>query len=299
MKFPVAVVLIWALSACTSSHHLPVLVAPGAELTLISGQFAFTEGPASDRDGNVFFTDQPDDKIYKWSPDGGVTLYMDSSGRSNGLYVDDAGNLLACADLNNELWKINSNKRIAVLVKSYHGEKLNGPNDLWLAPDGGIYFTDPFYLRNYWSDTVMRQSAKRLFYLAPGDSVPQVMDSSFVQPNGLIGTPDGYLYVADIHGQKIYRYRIGVKGNLTDKRVFLDGKGSDGMTVDNQGNVYITGDGVTVYNPDGQEMLHIPVPEKWTANVTFGGKDQQTLFITASHSVYTLQMKVHGVRWPE
>ena len=121
------------------------IIAKGAILTKLSGEYAFTEGPAADAEGNIFFTDQPNDKIYKWSAnDGIISVYMDKTGRSNGLYFDREGNLLSCADLENQLWKIDKNQKVTVLVNDFEGKKFNGPNDLWIAPNGGIYFTDPF-----------------------------------------------------------------------------------------------------------------------------------------------------------
>ncbi len=119
--------------------------------------------------------------------------------------------------------------------------------------------------------------------------------ADLVQPNGVIGTPDGRtLYVADIGDGKTYAYDISEDGTLANKRL-LCSTGSDGMTIDNEGNVYLTGDGVIVFSPGGEKIAHIPVPEPWTANVCFGGRDMHTLFITASESVYTLTMRTHGV----
>ena len=116
----------------------------------------------------------------------------------------------------------------------------------------------------------------------------------FVLPNGIIGTPDGKTtYVADVGDQKTYSYPIHENGKLGERKLFT-AMGSDGMTLDNNGNVYLTGDGVTVFNSSGEQIEHIPVKEEWTANVTFGGPDQDILFITAKGSVYTLKMNVHG-----
>lgn len=274
------------------------IVAAGATLQTVSDQFKFTEGPASDKNGNVYFTDQPNDDIWKWSPDGALEKFMDSTGRSNGLYVDDQGYLLAAADLDNELWRINlQTKEHEVLLKGWQGMKYNGPNDMWLDDKGGIYFTDPFYKRHYWADTSMQQASCKVFYLPPGADEPIMQDSTLIRPNGIIGTPDQkFLYVADNTGKKLYRYEISATGGLNHKKLFAD-TGSDGMTVDNLGNVYITGDGVTVYDSTGVQIHHIPIDRSWTANVTFGGPDQDILFITAMNSVFTLKMNVHGVRW--
>lgn len=122
------------------------------------------------------------------------------------------------------------------------------------------------------------------------------MAGDFVRPNGIVGTRDGKkLYVADISAGKTYSFQINDDGTLSDRKLFT-AMGSDGMTIDNKGNVYLTGKGVTVFNPAGEQIEHIPVEEPWTANVCFGGKDLKTLFITASGAVYTLQMKVKGAR---
>ena len=122
------------------------------------------------------------------------------------------------------------------------------------------------------------------------------MVDDFVKPNGLIGSADGKkLYIADIGASKTYSYTIESNGHLANKTLFAE-MGSDGMTLDNKGNVYLTGKGVTVFDKTGKQIEHIDVPENWTANITFGGKDQKTLFITASKSIYTIKMKVKGIR---
>jgi len=115
------------------------------------------------------------------------------------------------------------------------------------------------------------------------------------QPNGIIGTPDGkILYVSDIAGRKTWRYNIQPDGSLKDKTLFCE-LGSDGMTIDSEGNVYLTGNGVTVFDPSGKKIEHITTGEPWTANVCFGGADRQTLFITASKGLYVIRMRVKGV----
>jgi len=273
------------------------LVAHAAVLTPVSQEYTFTEGPAVDRKGDVYFTDQPNDRILKWSKKRGLEVWMQPSGRANGLYFDDQGNLLACADAHNQLWKIDPQKQVTVLIERFEGKLLNGPNDLWIDPRGGIYFTDPFYKRDYWDHSEKEIEQERLYYLPPGAKAPLIMDAGYERPNGLIGTPDGKkLYVTDANGGKTYVYDIGEDGALMNRRLFVPMR-SDGMTIDDQGNIYLTGDGVTVFNPAGEQILHISVPEQWTANVTFGGKKEKTLFITAMKSLYTLKMNVHGVRW--
>lgn len=270
------------------------VTAPDAKVEKLAGDFAFTEGPAADAQGNVYFTDQPNDRILKWSVDGKLSTFLSPCGRSNGLYFDAKGHLLACADLDNQLWSIDPAGKVTVLVRDYKGKLLNGPNDLWVRPDGGIYFTDPFYKRPYWKRGPMEQDGQCVYYLAPDRKTVVRVADDLKQPNGLIGTPDGKrLYVADIGAGKTYAYDVGADGTLSGKTLFCD-MGSDGMTLDAEGHVYLTGRGVTVFDKDGRKVETIAVPEPWTANVCFGGKDRQTLFITASKGLYAMRMRIRG-----
>lgn len=271
------------------------VTAAGATLKLVAKQFTFTEGPAVDKKGDVYFTDQPNDKIWRYDTKGNLSLYMDKTGRANGLYVDANGNLLACADAENELWSISPKKQVTVLLKNYQGKRFNGPNDLWIAPKGGIYFTDPLYPRDYWTHKMPEMGKQSLYYLPKGVNEARIADSLLVKPNGIIGTPDGkHLYVADAGAGKTYRYTIGPDGGLTDRQLFVE-QGSDGMTIDQQGNVYLSGRGVTVYSPAGEKLQVIPVPARWVGNICFSGSDRKTLFITATEAVYTIPMRVRGV----
>ena len=273
------------------------IVAEGASLELIGTGFEFTEGPAPDAEGNVYFTDQPNNDILKWNASTGeVTLFMDEAGRSNGMFFDDQGQLITCADMKNQMWSVDVDTRdVEVLVYGYRGKRLNGPNDLWIHPNGGIYFTDPLYKRDYWKrDPEMQQDGEYVYYLSPDRSRLMRVAENIVKPNGIIGTPDGKkLYVADIGDDKTYVYDINEDATLSNQRVLFE-LGSDGMTLDNKGNVYVTGDGVTVFDKTGEKIAHIPVDKGWTANVCFGGPDRQTLFITAMDSVFGLKMEVKG-----
>jgi gluconolactonase len=273
------------------------LVAADAKLIKVSGQFSFTEGPAVDKNGAIYFTDQPNDKIWKYGIDGKLSLFMEKTGRSNGLFIDSKGNIISCADEKNELWSISTNKKVKVLLSSFEGKKLNGPNDLWIDKKGGIYFTDPYYQRDYWERKKPEIEEQRVYYLPKGKTEAIIADDKLKQPNGIVGSPDGrFLYVADIGDSKTYRYKIEPDATLSD-RTLLFNQGSDGMTLDDEGNIYITGNGVNIYNKDGIKIGHIPVPAGWTANVCFGGKDMHTLFITALESVYTIAMRVWGVEY--
>jgi gluconolactonase len=271
------------------------IAAPGAEVEKLSGEFEFTEGPAADKAGNVFFTDQPNDRIMKWSVDGELSTFMQPSGRSNGLCFDDEGHLWACADEKNQLWRIALDKKVEVVVEDYEGKRLNGPNDLWIRPDGGLYFTDPFYKRSYWDHDESELPCQGVYYLSPDRKTLTRVVDDLVQPNGIIGAPDGKtLYVTDIRDKKTYAYTIQKDGSLADKTLFCE-MGSDGMTIDDEGNVYLTGKGVFVFDKTGKRIDHIEIDEPWTANVSFGGKDMNCLFITASKGLYRLKTRVKGV----
>ncbi len=266
-----------------------------AGLQLVSKQFSFTEGAAVDRKGNIFFTDQPNNKIWEYDLGGRLSLFLDSAGRSNGMYFDPKGRLVTCADEKGQLWAIGPHKKIQVLLRDFGGKQLNGPNDLWIDAGGGIYFTDPYYQRPYWKRTKPDLAGEKVYYLAPGAAQAVEAADGLAKPNGLVGTPDGrILYVADIGASKTYKYKIGANGMLSDRELFVE-QGSDGMTLDERGDVYLTGNGVTVYDSLGKKIAQIPVPESWTANLCFGGKDKKTLLITASTAIYIVRMRVRGV----
>ena len=270
------------------------VTADGATLQLISNQFSFTEGPATDKEGNVFFTDQPNNKIWKYDTNGKLSVFLSPSGRSNGMFFDKNGNLISCADEHDQLWSITPEGKITVLVKGFHGHLFNGPNDVFVTPAGAIYFTDPYYQRPYWTRKAPDLDGQKVYFLKEKNDAIVVVDD-LKKPNGIVGTPDGkYLYIADIEGNKTYKYVIAEDGMLKDQRVFTD-QGSDGMTMDNEGNIYLTGNGVTVYNPEGKKIEHIDVPAKWTGNITFWGKERNYLFITASENIFIIKMKVKGV----
>lgn len=272
------------------------IIADGASLEKLSGDYSFTEGPAVAANGDVYFTDQPNDRIVRWDAEKKILEdWMKPAGRSNGTFFDGSGNLIACADEKNELWSIAPDKSVTVILKDFEGRLLNGPNDVWVHPGGGMYFTDPLYPRPYWKrDPASELDGRHVYYVAPGSGRAVRVADGFNQPNGLVGTPDGKtLYVADINDRKTYKFNIESDGKLTGRQLFCE-MGSDGMTLDDKGNVYLTGRGVTVFNPQGEQIEHIEVPERWTANVVFGGVDMDQLFITASRSVFTLKMSVRG-----
>jgi gluconolactonase len=298
---------------------------PQGQLHLIQQGFGFTEGPANDRHGNVYFTDQPNDRIYRWDAGtGAITLWLQGTGRANGTIFDREGNLITASDMHGELWKIRPDKSHKVLIDNYQGKLLNGPNDVWINPvNGGIYITDPIFPRDYWdaddprkqpwepthSEQAPQGKGGYVYYLPPGAHklvrvTTEAMGwESDAWPNGVVGTPDGKkLYVNkwfyDNHGGT-WVFDVKRDGTLTHMRKFSDW-GGDGMSMDELGNVYISnGEGVLAFDPDGNNILKIPTGGG-SNNNTFAGRDGKILFITGpSNSVTAIRMKVKGsdFRW--
>jgi gluconolactonase len=300
MKTPAFLALITALAGTSLSaiaqtnNEMPSVIEPGAQLEKLAGDFAFTEGPTCDAQGDVFFTDQPNDRIMKWSVGGKLSTFKQPAGRANGMYFDAHGNLIACADEKTALWSIAPDGSETVLVHEFDGKKLNGPNDVWVAPDGGMYLTDPFYARPWWNYKQRPQEIQAVYYLSPDRKTFKRVITDYQTPNGIIGTPDGKtLFVADIQGRKTFGYDIQADGSLTNKRLAA-ADGSDGMTIDTEGNLYLTGGGgVHVFDKNARSLGTIPVPET-PANVCFGGKDKRTLFICARTGFYSIRTKFPG-----
>ncbi|WP_139958837.1 SMP-30/gluconolactonase/LRE family protein [Flavicella sediminum] len=281
------------LSFCKSNIKKNLPITKG-KIQLAATGFKFTEGPAVNAKGQVYFTDQPNDKIHIWDSQKGVSLFLEGTKRSNGMYFNKKQQLLACADEDNQLIYFDKNKNIQVLHENFEDKHLNAPNDLWIAPNGGIYFTDPYYPRKWWAKNHKEiQETQGVYFVSTNGAITRVIND-FKKPNGIIGTPDGKtLYVADIQDKKIWKYTIGIEGQLTNKTFFAP-HGSDGMTLDHLGNIYLTSGKIWVYNPNGKLIQEIETPEK-PSNVCFGGKHKNILFITARTSIYTLKMNVHGV----
>lgn len=267
----------------------PNLLAPGAAVEKLAGGFKFTEGPAADAAGNVFFTDIPNNRIHRWPADRTLSTFREDSGGANGLDFDAQGNLLACEGGNRRLVSIDPKGKVTVLAGAYDGKRLNSPNDLWIDPRGGVYFTDPRYGRK----DDLEQDGFHVYYLPPDRGKLVRVTSDLVMPNGLVGTPDGRrLYIADPGAGKTYAYAVREGGLLADKTLFAE-EGSDGMTLDEEGNIYLTVKGVSIYDSGGKRIGSIDVPEA-PSNVAFGGADRRTLFITARTSLYAVRMRVKG-----
>lgn len=296
MKRPLIIFVFNILFSSLFAQAYPAksTVSKGKPEKVISG-YSFTEGCSVDKDGKVYFTDQPNDRIYVWDEKSGVQLFKTGVERSNGTYFNSEGQLMACADLYNKIVKFTrTGQMIPVLTEGYDGKSLNGPNDLWVDKKGGIYFTDPYYPRDYWEQGHKQmQDVEGVYYLAPDGRLKRVIGGKG-QPNGIVGSPDGrWLYVADMRQKTIWKYSILSDGSLKDSTAFAS-VGSDGMTIDTEGNIYVTWGRVIVFNSQGKQIEEINLPES-PSNVCFGGLNRKTLFITAKSSVYIVKMKVRGV----
>ena len=261
-------------------------IAPGAALTKLTGGLTFAEGPTADSHGNVFFTDVSANRIHRWSTDGQLSTFREDSGGANGLAFGKGDTLIACEGTNGRLVALDPQGHATVVTDTYQGTRYNQPNDLWVDPKGGIYFSDPVY-----GVGSVVQGGEHVYYLTPRrDRVLRVI-ADMVRPNGLVGTADGKtLYVADHGAGRTYRYSINTDGSLTGKALFA-ARGSDGMELDSQGNLYLTDNSVVVYDSTGRERGQITVPETPT-NLCFGGTDGRTLFVTAHTSLYAIRMRV-------
>ncbi len=273
----------------------PILFDQG-DLKLVASHFSFTEGCSVNKNGDVFFTDQPNDKIWKYNAqDGQLSIFLDKSGRANGTYFDKKGNLITCSDELGELWSIGPTGKVNVIMNSLPGKQYNGPNDVWIHPNGAMYFTDPYYHRDYWKRTKPDLKTEDVYYLSKGSKTPKMVAGGMLKPNGIVGTPDGkYLYIADNKARKTFRFNINKNGDLTNKELLIE-RGSDGMTLDDQGRLYLTSTGgVFIYNSKGQLIDQIKTVETPT-NVCFYGKDRDMLFITARKAIYVIKMQSKGV----
>jgi gluconolactonase len=264
------------------------LVQPGASVTTLAGDLLFGEGPTANTAGDVYFSDILANTIYKWSASGQLSVFRTGSGGANGLAFDRSGNLVACEGTDGRVVSIDMQNNVTVLADRYGGVRFNEPNDLWIDPEGGIYFTDPVFFGSQFQD------GQHVYYISPDRGTVTRVIADMQRPNGLIGTPDGTtLYVSDYGASVTYRYTINPDGTLAGKTPFAS-VGSDGMEIDQDGNVYVTTDDVVVYDAAGNYLETIQVLDRPT-NLCFAGADRRMLFITTEHALYSIPLRVPGV----
>lgn len=264
------------------------------EIEQLATDFKFTEGPAVDDEGNVYFTDIPENKIYIWTIQDSLKIFREDSNAANGLYFDEDQNLWACEGGEAQITLTTPEGDYSVITSEYDGQEFNRTNDIWVNPQGGAYFTDPKYGPD---QDQLPQGSMQVYYITADQKSVNRVTEDLVKPNGLIGTPDGkMLYITDPGAEKTYQYVIDSEGTLSDKKLFLE-LGGDGMTIDKQGNIYLTTSGksqVDIFSPEAELLKSITVPEQ-PSNVTFGGEDLNQLFITARTSIYRVGLNRKGV----
>ncbi len=261
------------------------------EPELLAEGFIFTEGPIADRRGNVYFSDIPNNRIHRWTLDGELELFRANTMGANGLFFDSRQRLYAAEGGGGRITRMDDQARVEILANRHDNRRFNSPNDLWLDSEGGIYFTDPYY----GEEAPLPQSGMFVYYLAPGSDRARPIITGLERPNGIIGSRDGNtLYVADHGGNRTWAYQLQSPGNVSSKRLVAE-QGSDGVTLDVRGNLYLTGGNqITVYNPrNGEQVEQIEFPQA-PSNMTFGGPDRQTLFVTARTGFYSIPMNVRG-----
>jgi len=297
------------------------LVEPGSKVS--SATFiAFTEGPAADADGNVYFSDIINNRIMKLAADGKLSVFRADSGRTNGNMFDSEGRLVSCEG--SEMGQGGRRRivrtdmktgKITVLTERYEGKRYNSPNDLAIDSQGRIYFTDPCY----GDRSIMEMDIEGVYRIDTSGRVSRVLEQPAIQrPNGIAITPDDKrLYLVDSNpnpggNRKIWAFDIERDGRLTNQKMIYDfapGRGGDGMRLDVQGNLWIAAgislvrrEGETTDNPPGVYVItpsarllgRIPVPEDLITNLTFAGPDKKTLYITAGKSLYRIKVNVSG-----
>jgi gluconolactonase len=296
------------MTVAVHSEKLRALVDEHAEVEQVATGFTFTEGPIWMSDGSLHFSDMPGDKRRRWHPEEGVTVLRDPSNKCNGMTLDNDGNLLVCEHVTSSLVRERPDGTHETLATHWDGKELNSPNDVIVASDGSILFTDPTYGRmpGFGLEREQELDFQGVYRIPAGGGELELLLDDFAQPNGLCFSPDeSLLYVNDTDRAHIRVFDVGPGHRLSNGRVLAEGIGDgdlakgglvDGMKADERGNVYVTGPGgVWVFSPAGEHLGTIEVPED-VGNVNWGGDDWRTLYIPATTSLYRVRLEVSGNR---
>ena len=291
-----AFVFMTAAASGEVPEGLAPLVGTDPKVEKLAGALSFTEGPVwRAAQGDLLFSDIPASRIVRWfpGPDGPeLTTFRAPSGQSNGLALDAQERLLACEHGNRRVIRTEADGTVSALADRYEGKRLNSPNDLVVARDGSVYFTDPPYGVK---EEERELDFQGVFRVSADGKKLTLLVKDFVKPNGLAFSPDGKtLYIADTEKAHIRAFEVRKDGMLGKGRVFAPIPWPDGMKVDRAGNVWCPGgEGVSVFNGAGKLLGVVPVPEG-PANCAFGGPDGKTLFITARTGLYRVSVNVSG-----
>ena len=262
------------------------------EARLLADGFEFTEGPALGPDGLVYFSDVRGSRIHTYDPaTGQISVYREPSFRSNGLVWTPNDSLIACESESRRITEQTTDGTVKTIVERYADKRLNSPNDLTLDGVGGFYFTDP----RYGNRDDLQQEMEAVYYVSRDRKIARVIDD-LQRPNGIELSHDGRtLYVADTELDRVFAWDVNGPGKISNRRVFAE-RGSDGMTIDELGNLYLTqGNSVHIYGATGQPLHRIDFATAPT-NVTFCGPQRRDLFVTARTAVYLVPMQVAGGR---
>jgi len=274
------------------------IIAHDAKLETVASGFGFTEGPVWDKAGFLYVSDEEQNKIFRVYVKDGRKEELISLGDPDGNTYDRQDRLIDCASVLRAIIAISKDGKYEVLADKFEGKKLNSPNDIILGPDGALYFTDPTL------DLVKGEKQEIPFqgvYRLDADGKLTLLTKDLAQPNGLAFSPDGKkFYVDDDEHRNIRVYDVSKDGSLSNGRLFGEEPGGksdgvpDGIKVDLNGNLFVTGPkGIWIWSPDGVHLGTIALPEQ-PANLTWGGKNLRTLYITATTSVYRLETKTTG-----
>lgn len=280
------------------------VVGSSVEFEQLGTGFLFTEGPLwHPKDRYLLFSDMPGDVIRRWSAEKGIETFRSPASKSNGLTWDRQGRLLACEHATSRVTRTESDGRLTVLASHYQGSELNSPNDIVVARNGAIYFSDPTYGRMdyYGLKRPLPLDYRGVYRIEPDGGEPKLLAKDFGQPNGLCFSLDARrLFVNDTDKKHIRVFDVQGDGTLTGGSVWAETKGEgpgapDGMKIDSEGNVYCCGPGgLHVFAASGDCLGVIRTPEV-AANFAWGDDDLRSLFITASTSLYRIRVNVPGL----
>jgi gluconolactonase len=277
------------------------LVDHDAKLGTVATGFGFTEGPMWDGAGFLYVSDETLNKIFRVDRDGKKQEVI-ALGDPDGNTFDRQHRLIDCASVLRAIIAVTPDGKYTMLADHYEGKKFNSPNDVIVGPDGALYFTDPTLdLVAGEKQEIPFQGVYRLGVMGNDKGSVRLLTKDLSQPNGLAFSPDGKrFYVDDSEQRNVRVYDVKPDGSLTNGRIFGEEPGGkhegvpDGIKVDKNGNLFVTGPkGVWVWDADGHHLGTIGMPEQ-PANLTWGGKDYHTLYITATTSVYRLDLKTQG-----